>query len=157
MAAASITADYAGHRIPIFAKASAIIPMQGKVQSTRDDPGPVLYVHVFNGAERSEFVYYDDDGETLDYRKGQFRKRVIAFDPATKQLSFSRPEGSFAARFRKIKLILHGFGPLQGATVNGEAASMRIAGRSHARSTRGTERRLLGQAESRATCGRWSR
>jgi hypothetical protein len=23
----------------------------------------------FNGAQRSEFVYSDDDGETLDYRK----------------------------------------------------------------------------------------
>lgn len=119
-----LTADYAGHRIPIFAKASAIIPMQGKVQSTRDDPGPVLYVHVFNGAERSEFVYYDDDGETLNYRKGKFRKRVIAFDPAARLLSFSRPDGSFAARFRRIKVILHGFGPVRAATVNGVATAV---------------------------------
>ena len=118
------TADYAGHRIPIFAKASAIIPMQGKVQSTRDDPGPLLYVHVFNGAERSEFVYYDDDGETLDYRKGRFHKRLITFDPATKQVRFSRPEGSFTGRFRKIKLILHGFDTAQGATVNGAATDV---------------------------------
>jgi hypothetical protein len=43
-----------------------------------------------NGAARSEFVYYDDDGETLDYRKGKFRKRAIAFDPDAKLLSFSR-------------------------------------------------------------------
>ena len=117
-------AGYAGHRIPIFAKASAIIPMQGKVQSTRDDPGPVLFVHVFNGAERNEFVYYDDDGETLDYRKGQFRKRVITFDPVKNELRFTRPEGSFAARFQKIRLILHGFGPLDGATVNGKATAV---------------------------------
>ena len=116
-----LTANYAGHRIPVFAKASAIIPMQGKVQSTRDDPGPVLTVHVFNGTERSEFIYYDDDGETLDYRKGKFRKRIITFDPATKQLNFTRPDGDFAARFRKIRAILHGFGSVQGATVNGAA------------------------------------
>jgi alpha-glucosidase len=87
----TISGEYAGHRIPIFAKASAIIPMQGKVQSTRDDPGPVLYVHVFNGTERSEFAYYDDDGETLNYRKGQFRKRLITFDPAASQITFSHP------------------------------------------------------------------
>lgn len=119
-----IRAEYAGHRIPIFAKASAIIPMQGKVQSTRDDPGPVLTVHVFSGAERSEFVYYDDDGETLNYRKGQYRRRVIAFDPVARQLSFSRPDGSFAARFRRIKVILHGFGPVRAATVNGVATAV---------------------------------
>jgi len=116
-----LTADYAGHRIPIFAKASAIVPMQRVVQSTRDDAGPVLSVHVFNGADRNEFVYYDDDGDTLDYRKGKFRRRVISFDPAARQLSFSRAEGSFAARFKRIKLILHGFGPVSGATVNGAA------------------------------------
>jgi len=118
------TADYAGHRIPIFAKASAIIPMQGSAQSTRDDPGPVLYVHVFNGAEHSEFVYYDDDGETLNYRKGQFRKRVITFDPGDRQLSFSRPDGGFTARFPKIKVILHGFGTVRGATVNGKTTAV---------------------------------
>lgn len=119
-----LTGDYAGHRIPIFAKASAILPMQGKVQSTRDDPGPVLYVHVFNGGERNEFVFYDDDGATLNYRKGQFRKRVITFDPAARQLSFSRPEGNYAPRFRRIQVILHGFGPVRGATVNGATTAV---------------------------------
>ncbi len=119
-----VAADYAGHRIPIFARASAIIPMQGDVQSTRDDPGPVLHVHVFNGTERSEFVLYDDDGETLDYRKGQFRKRTIAFDPAAGQLSFSRPEGAFESPFRKIRLVLHGFDEIREATVNGKASTL---------------------------------
>lgn len=114
-----VTRDYAGHRIPIFAKASAIMPMQGKVQSTRDAPGPMLYVHVFNGSERNEFVYYDDDGETLNYRQGQYRKRVISFDPAEREVRFSRPEGNYAARFRRIQVILHGFGSVAGATVNG--------------------------------------
>jgi alpha-glucosidase len=118
-----VSADYAGHRLPIFAKASAIIPMQRDVQSTRDDPGPVLSVHVFNGAERSEFVHYDDDGETLDYRKGKFRKRTITFDPAARELTFSRPEGSFASPFRKIRLVMHGFDALRETTVNGKPST----------------------------------
>ena len=118
-----IAADYAGHRLPIFAKASAIIPMQGTVQSTRDDPGTVLTVHVFYGTEQNEFVLYEDDGETLDYRKGRYRKRTIAFDPASRQVTFTRPQGSFASPFRKIRLVLHGFGDLRGATVNGKAST----------------------------------
>ena len=118
-----IAADYAGHRLPIFAKASAIIPMQGTVQSTRDDPGTVLTVHVFYGTEQNEFVLYEDDGETLDYRKGRYRKRTIAFDPASRQVTFKRPQGSFASPFRKIRLVLHGFGDLRGATVNGKAST----------------------------------
>jgi alpha-glucosidase len=120
-----IAADYAGHRIPIFAKASAIIPMQRDVQSTRDDPGPVLTVHVFNGTEPSEFVHYDDDGETLDYRNGEFRKRVIAFDPANRQITFSRPEGKLSSPFRRVQLVLHGFESVSGATVNGTATPVR--------------------------------
>jgi alpha-glucosidase len=119
-----VAADYAGHRLPIFAKGSAIIPMQRPVQSTRDEPGPVLTVHVFNGTERSEFAYYDDDGETLDYRRGKFRKRTIAFDPAARQLRFSRPEGDFDSPFRRIRLVLHGFGDIGGATVNGKASTL---------------------------------
>jgi alpha-glucosidase len=119
-----LTAEYAGHRIPIFAKASAIIPMQGEVQSTRDDPGPVLTVHVFNGTERNAFTYYDDDGETLGYREGRFRRREIAFDPAARQISFSRSDGEFPARFRRIKLVLHGFGPVREAAVNGKPGAL---------------------------------
>jgi alpha-glucosidase len=122
----TVSAEYAGHRLPIFAKASSIIPMQRKVQSTRDDPGPVLYVHVFNGTERSEFVYYDDDGETLNYRKGQFRKRTITFDPATRELAFSRPDGSYPSPFRRIQVVLHGFESVAGATVNGVATAVQL-------------------------------
>jgi alpha-glucosidase len=73
--------------------------------------------------ERGEFVHYDDDGETLDYRKGQFRKRAITFDPKAGQLTFSRPEGSYESPFRRIRLVLHGFGEIQGATVNGTAST----------------------------------
>jgi alpha-glucosidase len=98
--------------------------MQGKVQSTRDNPGPVLYVHVFNGTERGEFVYYDDDGETLNYRKGQFRKRVITFDPATRELAFSRPDGNYSSPVRRIQVVLHGFESVAGTTVNGVATSV---------------------------------
>jgi alpha-glucosidase len=117
-----VSADYAGHRLPIFAKASAIIPMQGPVQSTRDDPGPVLRVHVFNGTQPNAFTLYEDDGETLDYREGRFRRRTIAFDPQAGRIAFSRPDGRFESPFRRIRLILHGFSDVREATVNGEAS-----------------------------------
>jgi hypothetical protein len=81
-------------------------------------------VHVFNGTERNEFVYYDDDGETLNYRDGQFRKRVITFDPTTKELAFSQPEGKYPSPFRRIQVILHGFESVTGATVNGVATAV---------------------------------
>ena len=120
-----ITADYAGHRIPIFARGSAIIPAQPRVQSTRDDPGPVLSVHIFQGTLRNEFVFYDDDGETLDHRTGAFLRRRITFEPGARQIRFSRAEGQYASRFRRIRLVMHGFGALRGLSVNGIAAATR--------------------------------
>ena len=93
--------------------------MHGVLQSTRDDPGTVLTVHVFNGDQPNEFLLYEDDGETLDYRKGQFRKRRIAFNPAAREIVFSQPEGKFESPFRKVRLVLHGFGDGREATVNG--------------------------------------
>jgi alpha-glucosidase len=78
-----VRAEYADHRIPIFARASAIIPMQGKVQSTRDDPGPVLTVHVFNGSERNEFVYYDKQQlERLRAMEPMKPQATLEFDDA---------------------------------------------------------------------------
>jgi alpha-glucosidase len=122
-----ISGSYAGHRLPIFARGSAIIPMQTRVQSTRDDPGPLLTVHIFNGTERNDFVYYDDDGETLDYRKGQYLGRVITFDPAKKRITFAPAAGSYSPRFARIRLVLHGFDDLRAATVNGVATPTRAA------------------------------
>jgi alpha-glucosidase len=121
-----IHGDYAGHRIPIFARGSAIIPMQARVQSTRDDPGQVLTLHVFNGTERNEYLWYDDDGETLNFQSGEYLRRHITFDPAARHISLSRPDGRFASRFRRIRLVLHDFDGARRMTVNGEVAATRL-------------------------------
>ena len=92
-------------------------------------------MHVFNGAERNEFVYYDDDGETLDYRKGQFRKRVITFDPPRSNSAFRAPTETLTRGLR---------GPADpariqpGTSSDGQRRGNRraIAGCSHAGSAR---------------------
>jgi len=120
----AITRDYADHQLPIFVKASAIVPMQRKVESTREDPGPVLTVHVFNGREASQFEYYDDDGQTLNYQFGEYLKRTIVFDPAQHQLRFSRPQGRYRSPFTTLKLIFHGFDTLEALTANGKPMAL---------------------------------
>lgn len=116
-----LQAAYPAHRIPIMVKASAIIPMQQPVQSTKDDPGPVLYVHVYNGSAANRFEYYDDDGISLNYQNGAFLHRSIDFDPQHQRLHFSRPEGTYSSPFTRIKLVMHGFDDLRGLSVNGVA------------------------------------
>jgi len=116
---AVLQAAYPAYKLPLLVRASSIIPMQRLVQSTRDDPGDTLDVHVYNGHEAHRFTYYADDGETEAWRQGEYRQRLIEFLPADHRLHFARAEGNYAARFRHLRVVLHGFPPLQGLTANG--------------------------------------
>ena len=73
-------------QLPIYIKESAIIPMQSVVQSTKEKPGDTLYLHIYNGAIKNVFTYYEDDGNTFSYASGNYCKRNIAFDPSKEQI-----------------------------------------------------------------------
>lgn len=105
----AITADAPLTDLPVFIKAGAIIPMQGILQNTNEQGNGVLELHIWHGRTASEFVYYEDDGLSYDYQQEAYYKRTIRFNPAKKQVTLSAVEGSFASRFTKIKLVMHGF------------------------------------------------
>ena len=71
-------------RFPVFVKGSSIIPMQSLIQSTAEKPGDLLEVHLYNGKDSNSFEYYEDDGKTYGYLKGDYYKRTIAFKPREK-------------------------------------------------------------------------
>lgn len=59
------------HRIPVFAKAGAIIPLgPSQVESSVGLPD-TLTINVYPGTDNT-YTLYEDDGETLDYKKGEF-------------------------------------------------------------------------------------
>ncbi|MDN3584208.1 glycoside hydrolase family 31 protein [Mucilaginibacter flavus] len=95
--------------LPVFAKAGAIIPMQNIVQSTTEKGDGILQLHVWNGKEATEFMYYEDDGDSYDYENGAYYKRIIRFDPKHKIVRLLAVEGSFVSRFSKVKIVWHGF------------------------------------------------
>jgi len=98
--------------LPVFAREGAIIPMQNTVQNTTESAGDTLKLHVFAGSKATQLLYYEDDGTTYEYEKGTSYERQINFDPIKKELSISDKKGSFAGRFKKVCLILHGFEPI---------------------------------------------
>lgn len=118
-----IVAESPIHRLPVYFKGSSVIPMQNPVQSTAADPGETLYLHVFNGAGSSNFVYYEDDGQTYNYENGGFLKRSISFDGGKKLMLIDKPEGNFTSKFTKIEVVLHGFEANQAIKVNGKPVS----------------------------------
>jgi alpha-glucosidase len=105
--------------LPVFVKASAIIPMQGVIQNTTEKPSPVMELHIYQGNKTNSFVYFEDDGETYNYENGGFYKRLITFDPLTKTIRFSKTEGAFPSKFSSVNLVLHDFGNVNRIKING--------------------------------------
>jgi alpha-glucosidase len=95
--------------LPVFIKAGGIIPTQNVIQSTNEKGDGILLLHVWNGSEASEFVYYEDDGVSYNYETGAYYKRSISFDPEKRLITLFAVEGSYPSRFSKIQLTLHGF------------------------------------------------
>lgn len=67
--------------IPVLAPAGAIIPLQADPED--QNPYPVeMLIFVFAGAD-GDFLLYEDDGETMDYKLGKYRKTQMHFSQET--------------------------------------------------------------------------
>ena len=104
------------HKLPVFIKAGAIIPMQRAVQHTGNAPDELI-LHVYYGGNGNTFTYYEDDGQSYDYQSGKFLKRVIEYKPDG--ITLGTAEGNFRTTIKTIKLVLHGTHFNQ-VTVNGK-------------------------------------
>ena len=111
-------------KLPVYVKASSIIPMQSLVQSTSIAPTDTMLVHVYKGTTPNTFVYYEDDGKTFAYEKGMFYKRTIMYNPSSNQIIFENAEGQMNSKFNNVAIVLHGFGNMDNAKANGNAVSI---------------------------------
>ncbi|WP_268123329.1 TIM-barrel domain-containing protein [Roseivirga pacifica] len=109
--------------LPVFAKAGAIIPMQNVTQNTQQAHDGELKLHVYAGEENTEQVFYEDDGSTFDFEKGQFNERLIQQNGAEKTLTIGASQGEFNTTFRSVKIYLHGFNATE-FSINGASADI---------------------------------
>ena len=109
------------HKLPVYVKESSIIPMQTLVQSTAIQPSDTLFLHIYKGNTPNTFVYYEDDGKSFDYEKGNYYRRNFRYDPGQNRIILERPEGQFTSKFRNIMLVMHGFNDQLQLQVNGIA------------------------------------
>lgn len=96
------------HKLPVFVKGGAIIPMQHSKHHT-GEKSEQLIVHVYAGKSDNSFLFYEDDGSSFDYQKNNFAKRLIDYKPADNKIVFHKIEGNYQTQLRKAKLVLHGF------------------------------------------------
>ena len=101
--------EYSLEEFPLFVKGSSIIPVYPDAKQNVYGTGDVLEMHVYNGAVSNAFEYYEDDGATYDFEKGNFHRREVHFDPAKKELRFAKADGAYESKMSKLKVVLHGF------------------------------------------------
>lgn len=96
------------HRLPVFVKGGAILPMQPVLQHT-GEKNDLLIIHVYAGINDSSFEFYEDDGSSFDYQNKKYAKRKIEYSPAGKKITLRTIEGDYSSKYKKVKLVLHGF------------------------------------------------
>ncbi len=101
--------EYALEHLPLFIKASSVIPVYGEASQNSKNVGEVLELHIYNGKDSNETAYYEDDGVTYQNRSGVFHRRSINFDPQNKSLTLGKAQGQYASKIKTLKLMLHGF------------------------------------------------
>jgi len=110
------------HRLPVFVKEGAIIPMQ-PVKSNTTEITKQLFLHIYKSSHATSFTFYEDDGSTFDYEQGQYAKRVIDF--TSNSLTIHEQAGSYVSHITQLKIIFHGYesAPLQ-FKLNGKPAML---------------------------------
>jgi len=101
--------EYVIEQLPLFVKASSIIPVYPKIGSTTKEIGDELELHIYNGSTPNSKMYYEDDGISYDHENDVFHKRSINFNPEKKEITLSKAEGIYDSKIKTIKLVLHGF------------------------------------------------
>ncbi len=79
--------------IPLYVRAGAVIPMGPVKQYTAEKVDGPLALWVHPGAD-GVFSLYEDDGQTFDYRRGEFMRVDIAWNDRRRRLSLRLAKGS---------------------------------------------------------------
>jgi alpha-glucosidase len=110
------------HKLPVFIKGGSVLPMQKSVMNTAERPDELI-LHAYTGMTSSEFTFYQDDGETYQYQKGECCIRKIEYQGNKSKLIITKTEGSFKAHFTKLRFVFHGLSADE-VTINGERKSL---------------------------------
>lgn len=94
------------HKLPVFVKAGALIPMQPAGSNTKAITDKLI-LHVYTG-QSSSFVFYEDDGATFSYQKGDFAKRHIQYSAEKREIVLSPVDGNYTSTRNSLKVVLHG-------------------------------------------------
>ncbi len=96
--------------LPLYIREGAIVPLGPVMNYTGERQWDPLTLEVYPGAEPSWFELYEDDGESLDYRRGEFARTryTCRKDMHGMDLSVEARQGAYQVSERDMVLRFHG-------------------------------------------------
>jgi alpha-glucosidase/alpha-D-xyloside xylohydrolase len=79
--------------IPLYVRAGAMIPMGPVRQYTAEKVDAPLTLNVYPGAD-GEAMLYEDDGETFNFRRGEFMRAEMRWADAARRVEIRLAHGS---------------------------------------------------------------
>lgn len=80
--------------MPLFVKAGAIVPTGPDIQYADEQPGAVIHLKIYPGANGS-FTLYEDEGDNYNYEDGKYSTINIIWHNAKRTLTLENRMGSF--------------------------------------------------------------
>jgi len=81
-------------RMPLYVRAGSIVPVGPDIQYTADKPGAAITLFVFTGQDGS-FDFYEDDGVSYGYERGEFTRIPLRYDAAKGTLTIGARSGKY--------------------------------------------------------------
>ncbi|GFN22934.1 glycoside hydrolase family 31 protein [Thermanaeromonas sp. C210] len=119
-------------KMPLFVKAGSVLPLVGEaVRHTGEIPGRVEF-HIFPGGARGEYLYYEDDGCSLDYKKGVYNLYKLSYNLAGEELHlhWEKLYGGFPRGQAEFRVVLRSREGIKTLYLNGRRVegSLRLPG-----------------------------
>jgi alpha-glucosidase len=96
--------------IPLFVRSGSILASQPWQNYVDEHHFKEVTIDVFPGSGETEFLYYDDDGETYAYEQGVFYRQAIHArqDKHSTWITFDQPSGSYSPSLQSYVIRIHG-------------------------------------------------
>ena len=92
-------------RMPLFVKAGSIIPMGPDVQYASESAGEEMDLFAYAGQD-GRFLFYEDDGVSYNYEKGEYQTIEFIYDDSTRTVSAEK-HGVYAGAPEKRTFHVH--------------------------------------------------
>jgi len=107
--------------IPLFIREGGVIPFQETQNFVGEKEMDELEFKIFPGRQ-IEFSFYEDDGETWNYKEGDYALSLLKIDqhlPQNLSIEFSRKKDGFESKRKYLKFSLFGAFRPRKVVVNG--------------------------------------